>query len=86
MHNDSLSGFEYTWTRIIIFSAVRKVYLSILFLHFSLSVQLNCSEGHHLGVMPVSITQWPAEIGIFLTIISWSLNRGLHYCYVTIAK
>ena len=87
MHNDSLSGFEYTWTRIIIFSAVRKVYLSILFLHFSLSVQLNCSEGHHLGVMPVSITQWPAEIGMFHTIflrVSKSRSALLLCNYCTI--
>ena len=44
-----------------------KVYLLISFLHFSLSVQLNRSRGHHLGVMPVSITQWCLEIGIFHT-------------------
>ena len=54
-------------TRIIIFSAVRKVYLSILFLHFSPSVQSNRSWGHDLGVMPVSIIQWRIEIGIFHT-------------------
>ena len=54
-------------TRIIIFSAVRKVYLSILFLHFSPSVQSNRSWGHDLGVMPVSIIQWRVEIGIFHT-------------------
>ena len=43
-------------TKIMIFSAVSKVYLSILFFNFSLSVQLNHSWSHHLGVMPVSIT------------------------------
>ena len=52
-------------TRSTIFSAVRKVYLSVLFLHFSLSVQLNHSWDHHLDVMSVSITQWRVEIGIF---------------------
>ena len=34
-----------------------KNYNSILFLNISLSVQLNHSRGHHLGFMPVSITQ-----------------------------
>ena len=68
-----------------LFSSAKGLSLNF-FLTFFTVVQLNRSEGHHLGVMPVSITQWPAEIGIFLTIISWSLNRGLHYCYVTIAK
>ena len=53
--------------KIIIFSAVRKVYLSILFLHFSLSVKLNRSWGHHLGVMLVSITKWRVEVRIFHT-------------------
>ena len=50
-------------TRIIISSAERKVYP----LHFSLSVRLNRSWGHHLAVMPVGITEWLAEIGIFHT-------------------
>ena len=43
-------------TKIMIFSAVSKIYLSILFFNFSLSVQLNHSWSHHLGVTPVSIT------------------------------
>ena len=46
------------FTRTIIFSEVWKVYHSILFLNFSLPVQLNRSWGHHFGVMSVSITQW----------------------------
>ena len=41
------------------------VYLWILFLSFSLSAQLNCSWGYHLGAMLVSITQWRVELGIF---------------------
>ena len=54
-------------TRIIIFSAVLKVFLSILFENFSLSVQLNRAWNHHLSVMPVSITHWCVEIEIFYT-------------------
>ena len=42
-------------------------YNSILFLNISQSVQLNRSWGHHLGFMPVSITQWHIEIRIFYT-------------------
>ena len=75
-------------TKIMIFSAVRKVYLSILFLYFSLSVQLNRSWGHHLGVMLVSITKWRVEIGIFHTRFSrLSTSRSaLLLCnYCTIA-
>ena len=52
-------------TTIIIFSAVRKFYISVLFLHVSLSVQLNRSWD--LSVMPVSITQWRVGIWIFYT-------------------
>ena len=75
-------------TRIMIFSAVRKVYLSIVFLHFPLPVQWNRSWGHHLGVIPVSITQWRIEIGIFHTRFSRvSKSRfALSFCnYCTIA-
>lgn len=56
-------------TRIIIFSAEWNVYLWNLFLSFSLSAQLNCSWGYHLGAMLVlvSITQWRVELGIFYT-------------------
>ena len=75
-------------TRIIIFSVVWKIYLSILFLKFSLSVQSNRSWGHHLGVIPVSITQWHLEIEIFYTRffrVSKSRSALLLYNYCTIA-
>ena len=75
-------------TRIIIFSAVSKFCLSVLFLNFSLSVQLNCSWGHHFGVMPVSITQWHVEIGFFYTRfskVSKSRSAPLLQKYCTIA-
>ena len=92
MCNDSLSRCEDVWqtylTRIIIFSAVSKVYPSILFLNFSLSVQSNRSWGHHLGVMPVSITQCRVDIGIFCTRfprVSKSLSALLLSNYCTIA-
>ena len=65
-----------------------KVYFSILFLHFSLSVQLIRSWGHHLGVMPVSIIQWHVEIGIFHTRfsgVSKSRSALLLCNYCTIA-
>ena len=65
-----------------------KVCLSILFLNFSLSAQLNRSWGHHLGAMPVSISQCCVEIGIFYTIfsrVSKSKSGILLYNYCTIA-
>ena len=48
----------------------------------------SCSWGHHLGVIPVSITQWRAEIGIFLTTfsrVSKSRSALLICNYCTIA-
>ena len=59
-----------------------KVYLSILFLHFSLSVRLN------LCVIAVNISQWCVKIGIFHTRFSSAsiLKSTLLLCrYCTIA-
>ena len=67
---------------------MRKVYLSILFLHFSLSVQLNRSWGYYLRVIHFSITQWRTEIRIFHTRFSRvsKLRSELLLCnYCTIA-
>ena len=68
MHSDLPSGCEYIYLiRIIFFWEVWKNYVSVLFLTFSLSVQLNHSWGYHLGVLPVSIIRWQVEIGNYYT-------------------
>ena len=59
-----------------------------MFLLFSLSIQLNRYWGHHVGVMPVTITQLPVEIGIFYTRfsrVSKSRSALLLCSYCTIA-
>ena len=89
LHSDLPSVCEYIYLiRIIFFSAVWKVYVSVLFLTCSLSVQLNHWWGHHLGVLPVSITQWQVEIGNFYTRFSRvsKSKSALLFCnYGTIA-
>ena len=69
MRNDSFSGCEYIWQELQSFLQCERFTFQF-FLKSSLSIQLNSSWSHYLGVMPVSITQWRLEIGIFYTRLS----------------
>ena len=78
---------KYIWQELLSFQQCKRLPL-ILFLNFSLSVQLNGSWGYHLGVMPVSITECRVDTGIFCTRlprVSKSLSALLLSNYCTIA-
>ena len=70
-----------------LFSRVKGLSFNCFLTLFTVST-IKCLWVHHLGVMPVSITQWRVEIRIFRTRLSWisKSSPALLSCnYCTIA-